>query len=444
MRLVTPPLVINEGDNFTNDIFEREKFAIALTNVIKNSSDPMVIGLDGKWGEGKSTFVKMWQQYLNSENMPAVYIDAFSNDHADNAFMVVASAITDYVKAHAEPEKTKELINKSIKVGAQLLTWSAKLSIKALTLGLVKGSDIEELSNIGDDISESFSSVAEKLIEEQLKNHKQDVKNIEAFKEFLSTLPEILSRTGDALPLTIIIDELDRCRPSFAIEMLEKIKHLFSVKKITFVLVMNKKQIEESIKSTYGANIDAHAYLQKFISIETSLPRRKDEYKNDTSIYCSRLQAIHEIPTYGNSDLQELTSMLGNYFDLTLRQLEKVYSNIALIYLSMTRPENTHVIFASFFSVLKVVNPDLFMRIYRDKTNLNEILEVLDNSNSEQQMTYMTIIKEGLTFCFSTDSEYNNLPADHRARRLNQMPYSRTRKHVALEYIEPLVQFSIL
>ena len=52
--------------------------------------------------------------------------------------------------------------------------------------------------------------------------------------------------------LVFLIDELDRCRPTYAVETIEKIKHLFSVPGIIWVLVMNKEQIESSIQKVYG------------------------------------------------------------------------------------------------------------------------------------------------------------------------------------------------
>lgn len=442
MRLVTPPLALNENDSFIDDIFERKPFAIAITNIIKNSNDPLVISLDGSWGEGKSTFVRMCQQHLNSEYIPNIYIDAFENDHTDDAFMVVASAITDYVKTHAEKDTAKELITKTKKVGAQLLTWGAKIGIKALTLGVIKESDIEDFSKIGEDISDSLSSTAESFIEEKLNNHKKDIESVEAFKKFLSALPRHFTSREDAPPLTIIIDELDRCRPSFAIEMLEKIKHLFSVENIVFILVMNKKQIEESIKSTYGANIDAHTYLQKFINLDSSLPKRTGDYDNDISIYCKKLQTLHEIPNHGNNDLARVMSALGNHFQLSLRQLEKSYSNVVLTYMAFSRPANTYISLISFFSIIKVINPELFQKISTDNIESEEILSLFSNIRQHHNSSYVESTAELLRFCFLEPEEYDKLPYSDRLRRFEEALWSGRRKEIAMAYVTPLSHFT--
>ncbi len=117
MKLVATPLFTTNSANFDGDLFKRKDFGISLLNIIRNSTDPLVIGLDANWGEGKTTFVKMWQGLLNEQALPSIYIDAFANDHTDDAFMVVASAITDYVSITLPESKKTELIDKTKKVG---------------------------------------------------------------------------------------------------------------------------------------------------------------------------------------------------------------------------------------------------------------------------------------------------------------------------------------
>ena len=89
------------------------------------------------------------------------------------------------------------------------------------------------------------------------------------------------SEINGGKPIVFIIDELDRCKPDFALELLEQVKHLFSVKGITFLLVTNREQLEESIKSKYGQGINPTNYLHKFINIWLTMPRASDEYNDN-------------------------------------------------------------------------------------------------------------------------------------------------------------------
>ncbi len=238
----------------------------------------------------------MWQGLLNGSEVqiPNIYIDAFANDYLDDAFIAVASAITGYADANtskSHEEAVAEFRDKAKKVGGRLLSWTAKLGVKAATLGTLSAGDFKELAELKDDLAKGVSGVVGDFIEERLASHAKDIELLTSFKELLSDLPTYL-HNGKGKPLVIIIDELDRCRPTYAVEVIEKIKHLFSVKNVVFVLVMNKKQLEESIRCVYGREIDAHIYLQKFINLETTIPKRIEDTdidKNDIQRYCRRL-----------------------------------------------------------------------------------------------------------------------------------------------------------
>lgn len=418
MRLITPPLAFEKDDGFKNDILKREDFGKGLLNLVTRSTDELVISLDGEWGEGKSTFIRMWQGLLNEAGIPNIYIDAFANDYVDDAFITVASAITSYVDANTNipHEKTvADFKDKTKKIGVQLLSWSARLGIKAATLGIISATDIEELKGIKDDLSKDPSKVVSDFIEERLTSHSKDIGLLESFKKLLSDLPKYLQKEdGKERPLVIIIDELDRCKPTYAVEVIEKIKHLFSVKNVVFVLVMNKKQLEESIRCVYGQGIDAHTYLQKFISVETSIPKRIDDPQiNDIASYCSRLGDLHEFQWNDNtSQLLKHTNSLAIHFNLSLRQLEKVFTNIAIFYASI--PENRHPIpqIVSFVCVIKAINTPLFNDLLHSKVSYAQLctrINLFDESNPAKERFSFSSLLTCIKWAVLTDTEYREL-----------------------------------
>lgn len=73
-------------------------------------------------------------------------------------------------------------------------------------------------------------------------------------------------------PIILFIDELDRCRPDYAVDMLEIIKHVFDVENVKVVLVTNTKQLRAAINHRYGVEVDAHKYLDKFLKYSFALP----------------------------------------------------------------------------------------------------------------------------------------------------------------------------
>ena len=70
----------------------------------------------------------------------------------------------------------------------------------------------------------------------------------------------------------IIVDELDRCRPSYAIKFLEEIKHLFGVPGVVFILGLNSEQLGNAVSGIYGDRFNGEAYLKRFIDRKILLP----------------------------------------------------------------------------------------------------------------------------------------------------------------------------
>ncbi len=169
-------------------------------------------------------------------------------------------------------------------------------------------------------------------------------------------------------PLTIIVDELDRCRPSFALELLERIKHLFDVDNLVFVLLVNRDQIESYIKTVYGT-FDAEAYLLKFGSIFVDLPNEQIErsfvYVKGNDHYCQLLANYYGLSSR-TPNCRYLTTCLVNFarhFNLTLREIERVFGILTVFYASVVgggENENNTEVLIALLSVLKVKQPSLY------------------------------------------------------------------------------------
>ena len=138
-------------------------------------------------------------------------------------------------------------------------------------------------------------------------------------------------------PLVIIVDDLDRCRPPFAIALLERIKHLFNVPHVTFILGLDQKQFVNALHNFYGERFDAENYLQKLIDIEFQLPRQ------NLKGFIESLIAQHSIKDYLSEKceadesvvvINEFISILcylSHRFNLSFRKIERLVREIAII-----------------------------------------------------------------------------------------------------------------
>lgn len=450
MKLVTPSLVVEDSDGFKDDALQRHQFGQALTNLVNHSTDELVISLDGKWGEGKTTFVRMWQGLLKERGIPSIYIDAFQNDYTQDAFISIASAITSYVDQHSvESHKSSAFKDKAKKVGVRLLSWTAKIGIKAATLGIVKDSDIDALSEISGDLAADTSETIADFVNERLNAHSKETELIRSFRESLSNVPANLEDNKSGR-LVIVIDELDRCMPTFAVQVLEKIKHLFSVKNVVFLLVMHKQQLEEAIRCVYGANIDAHTYLQKFINVETSIPKRTtDRYSNDIESYIRKLLQLHEITTWGDDhNIVDSLIPLAQHFNLSLRQLEKVFTNLAIIYSASAENHLRLIPIIVFISVVKVVNPNLFGNLLSGRISFSSLCEELgfrEVNGDEDAKPNLFWMMNWVRFSMLSESEYQAIDPNHQIKGFQQSlwRYGVDRKRLIPLFCEHLSMFKV-
>lgn len=274
-------------NGFTNglDIFKRRTLGESLANLLMSTEENLVIGIDSQWGEGKSMFARMFSAHLtNEKNISNIYFDAFENDYQRDPFLTIVTEINDLIGEESPKLKT-EFRNSALKASKAIARGALRIGIKTVSAGLFDGTTLSELEEAGA-IGSELSQGLDRIVEQKLDENKSDKAALENFK---ITLENHVLNIGGGKPVVFIIDELDRCRPDYSLELIENIKHLFTVKNLKFILITNKTQTNASIKKRYGQEIDAHIYLQKFVDLWISLPRTETPYVSDTSTYIRHL-----------------------------------------------------------------------------------------------------------------------------------------------------------
>lgn len=215
--------------------------------------------------------------------------------------------------------------------------------------------------------------------------------------------------------MTIIVDELDRCRPDFALGLLERMKHLFDVEGVAFVLLVNRDQIESYIRAVYGHRVDARAYLLKFGTIFIDLPNKQANdfyYVKGNEDYCSSL--LHH---YGFSEKVKesrflpCVSIFASHFDLTLREIERVFAIMAIYYGSLSRSYFTDELLIALLSVLKVKRPSIYNALSTGAISAGEFyqqsaLDIMKIKNV-QNLNFRWA-KDMLDCCMMSDSEFKD------------------------------------
>lgn len=415
MELRRHNVEVNDADPFANDWLERKGFADQLTNIIENNKQgEVVIGLSGQWGEGKTTFVKMWQKHMENKDIASIYFDAFEYDYLEDVFLSLAIEIYNYAKVNRLTAK-EDYLNKS------------KNTYHLLQAMIAKTSPINIDSSLQENLigNENQPFDIAKIIKDNLNfsldnAFEQALKQKEIFRDFKRSLSQLATQASNQdIPFVIIIDELDRCKPSFAVEILEKIKHLFLVEGVVFVLSMHHEQLEESIKKVYGQNIDAHTYLQKFIDYPTRLPKADlSNNSNRRKYFFNQVDFIGlpVRPSHSMSRSYELFLILSIRYDLSYRQLNKALQNYKYLIASLDLNSDYSYPAMVFISILKVKSGTLIFRIRNNAVTYQDLVQGISEVRGKNEFN-LEVLQNLIRFSFLTTDSFQE--AEHGSQEAN-------------------------
>ncbi|MDT4288029.1 P-loop NTPase fold protein [Methylomonas sp. MO1] len=249
------------------DVLQRRKYALFLTRYLINKNSSSVINITAPWGSGKTFFMERWFQDIKI-NHPAVYFNAWQNDYSNDPLISLISSIISQILSLNEEGQQTEATTNLLKKSSAIIKKLSPMIVKGILRKYIGEDGLEEFSKTTKDTEDTIADISGKLTEELLENFKQTENLIAEFKKSISALIENPSNKKLQKPLFIFIDELDRCRPNFAIELLEKIKHIFNIEDVIFIIATDTRQLSYSIKAIYGQDFNGETYLRS--------PRRSD------------------------------------------------------------------------------------------------------------------------------------------------------------------------
>lgn len=271
------------------DQLQRAREARFLTELLtkrfdSGSSETLVMNVNSAWGLGKTYFIDNWADDLKEQAYPVVKIDAWQSDFSNDPLLVIISEIEQQLSGFlGDKKKLKKGLEATLRAGKNILAQSPKLLIEIAVRRLLRMESADELKellgfdhdaeNSTEEARKSISGLLTPEASQALSSH-QNTK--EAIIHFRDSLEALAAAIGDdsrvQLPIFIFVDELDRCRPSYAIETLETIKHLFGVNGVYFIVATDTAQLGHSIRAVYGSGFESGSYLKRFFDFQYTLP----------------------------------------------------------------------------------------------------------------------------------------------------------------------------
>jgi hypothetical protein len=356
---------------FKNCKLGREKYALILTDIVENYQDGFVLAINGEWGTGKTTFVKMWKQHLENNGYRTLYFNAWETDFDENPLVALIAefkVLTDL----GDDEKFKSLIKK----GAVFAKNIAPHLIHTL---VEKYAVTKALAEAIEDATKGATEILEDEISEYTKK-----KN--GITDFKCSLNDFIDSTGSEKPIVFIIDELDRCRPNYAVALLEQVKHLFAVPGIVFILSIDKEQLGNAIRGVYGSDrIKADEYLRRFIDLEYSLPNPETKvfvsylykyFEFDKKLFSKERKEIQEFWEDVDAFI-DFATLLFDEKNLSLRQQEKIFAHARIALQSLRWNQYLFPTLLVFLAYLKDQYPFLYKKIHKKEFTTQELIDEL-------------------------------------------------------------------
>lgn len=349
---------------FMGDLFGRKQLAERLTGMVERMADGYVIGIDAPWGDGKTWFARHWAADLRNKGFRVAYIDAFKQDYVEDPFLMVCSELLCAIKS--DESSCNKLMDASTGVVKALLPIAAKVTINMLGKWLLGITDFsEEVEKRLEGMEMKMADAVEKHLAKRLEAHAEEKKSVEGFASVLTEAAATSEK-----PIIVFVDELDRCRPDFAVRTVERIKHFFDVPKVVFVLMVNREQLESSIKGVYGQGLDAGTYLGKFVQLWLRLPKKSaidSPSSSHNMIYCRNLAKRFGVEGISGYDsFQDVFVTLANITRLSLRDLERGYTLF-----SLGQPFGKFGAFAAWTIWLKLRHPEIFAGVMAGQPDEN-------------------------------------------------------------------------
>lgn len=374
------------------DVLNREEFVNTITNFVHTLSDlkrGCSFAIDGKWGSGKTFLLEMLEERLREYQSETTgdnqyflfHYNCWQYDYYEEPAVAMVSSLLDSVK---EEEK--------------FFGGKVDESIRA-TLKLVK----EEVKKMAGKFAENCIGVNLINIVDDVKNKKQELDEesrsfdkLFGFKETLDQIRESLKKIAGEKTLIFVVDELDRCIPSYAIKVLERLHHLFAdLDNVIVIIAVDGAQLEHSIKEIYGLDTRVKEYLKKFINLTFKLDTGKlsggifEKYHDYFELFSKPSEDEKE-------EIEEFFSILWEGIDM--RSQEQAMEKIQTVHKlqNIKRVDIALAIFEIMRMRFQDVDKNFMKELPKISLNRKKVLNYL----TEQQYNYFLNIRDLMTDCY--------------------------------------------
>ncbi|WP_253831163.1 KAP family P-loop NTPase fold protein [Actinokineospora globicatena] len=241
------PAGIRNDEPASVDALDRDKIARALAKAVKVCDTPLVVGVYGSWGTGKTSLMKLVQAELESEtDFYTVWFDSWQHQFDENpAIGLLHTMVSQLGLAEKSGSQARELLTSVAGAFTDMTQWVRPL--------VESTADLDELRK--------------RFLDERFTAREQQILLHQHLRDLLDKATE-----RGAIRLAFFIDDLDRCLPEYILKTLEALKLFLNISGCVFVLGVDREALESTIRARYGDRGISEHYLDKIVQVPFALP----------------------------------------------------------------------------------------------------------------------------------------------------------------------------
>ncbi len=364
----TPEQEVNREDIWEGDALGRKEMAENVASIIADPRGLSTISIHGDWGTGKTFFLTRLRWHLKENGFEAIYFNAWEDDFLQDPLLAILGQLAQDLKGR----RYSRLVKSTLNTGSKLVRQLPVVAVKQVT-GLDFGAALEGQRTLADTYADLVKTRTE-------------------LKRKLTDLATRVTGAQKGRPLVFIVDELDRCRPTFAIELMERVKHIFEVPNLLFIFGINRDEMAKSLKSIYG-DIDGDTYLDRFFDLELSLPPA------DLAQFTRHLIDKYRLPAFFSGELADIPEaersfrhihdylpILVGLTNSSLRAAHNCIRLLSMVARQLKGRQGIQSVEIVTLIFLKEQNQDLFYRFLEGDARAREVIDWLSDYLLNRQL----------------------------------------------------------
>ncbi|RWX50502.1 KAP family P-loop domain-containing protein [Candidatus Electrothrix marina] len=326
---------------------------------------------------------------IKAKKKIVVQMNAWESDYLGDPLFAIISALVHTIKNQNNEESAGKIINAAKDAGWFVTAIGGQVARKFTGVDPAAAADLAEKKKTKRD--EDIPTDAFSLYE--LRRH--------AMKSLKSAVKDFVDKTNSGV--LFLIDELDRCRPDYAISYLETIKHIFDVKGATFLIAADRNQLENSARKAFGSKLDFNEYYRKFIHREVTLPAVSDSGYRKLALqyvtyYLDREGLRNCYLRIEESRVENIVELISS-LKMTPRQIQEVFRILGHS-LSANEDKKGKMLWAwgvatILMSILKLKLPDTYQALGRNELRIKDAVTFIKELKSEYPDWWFTLIYTG-------------------------------------------------